>query len=73
MWVMYVVYMSYMGYVNDIRIFMDRLKSLIFCLKKKCEVFCQHVRMKNLNYKNENIERKYLKNMQKKLTFKGNK
>ena len=29
--------------------------------------------MKNLNYKNENIERKYLKNMQKKLTFKGNK
>ena len=37
---MYVVYMSYMGYVNDISIFMDRLNSLIFCLKKKCEVFC---------------------------------
>ena len=27
--------------------------------------------MENLNYKNENIERKYLKNMQKNKSFKG--
>ena len=45
--------------------FYESLKVTCFLFLTNLEYFSQYIRMKNLNYKNENIERKYLKNMQK--------
>ena len=45
--------------------FYESLKVTCFLFLTNLEYFSQYLRMKNLNYKNENIERKYLKNMQK--------
>ena len=47
------------------------LKSLDFSFSKNLNFVCQYIRMENSDYKNENIERKYLKYMQKKAIFEG--
>ena len=39
---------------------------MFFNLKNFSKHFCKYIRMENLDYKNENIERKYSKNMGKK-------
>ena len=50
-----------MIYVNN----MNCLKHLFF-VSKNFIFFCQHIRIENQNYKNENTERKYLRIMRKK-------
>ena len=60
----------YEYFMNCLKITWNHLKlveitwSIIFSVFKKFEVFAR-IRMENSNYKNENIERKYLKNIQK--------
>ena len=49
----YVSYMSYLNYMNFL--------FLIFFSKN----FREYIRMENPNYENEEIEKKYLNNMQK--------
>ena len=49
-------------------ILINRLKSLKiawFLFFETFEIFCWYIRMEHPNYKNENIERKYLTSIQK--------
>ena len=59
--------MSYMSYVSYMSIFKDLLKSLEigWFFFFKFGIFCSYIKIKNLNYENENTERKFLKIMQK--------
>ena len=59
---------------NYLQIFWIVLNTIFFNLKNFSKNFREYIRMETLDYKNEDIERKYLKNMQEKPTvFKGKK
>ena len=62
----------YEYFMNCLKITCKHLKlvkiawNIIFFVFKKSWFFvCEYIRVENLNYKNENIERKYLNSMQK--------
>ena len=78
-------YESYMSYVIEMSIsFYESLKIIwncsknylknnilvYLCFKKFSIIFCEYIRMENSNYKNKNIEIKYLKYIWKNLLLK---
>ena len=50
-----------MSYVNNMSIFMNRLKSLFFISKKLKLLFLNIYKDGKLNYKNESVERRIFK------------